>query len=65
MLADKSLAKLSSERTQQLMETDAGNPEPNIRWSSESLVEELGEELRDLKDREFMRRPTDLCNLDP
>jgi hypothetical protein len=33
------------------MEIDAErDPQPNIRWSSESLVEELVEGLRDLKE---------------
>jgi hypothetical protein len=49
MLADWSLALLSSEK---LHPAAIGNrcryPQPN-RWSSESLVEELGEGLRDLK----------------
>ena len=45
------------------------NPQPNIRQNSGSPVEELGEELRDLKEigtcRDSTRRPTESTNLDP
>ena len=50
ILADRNLALLSSER---LHPAASGNrcidPQPNIRWNLGSLVEDLGERLRDQK----------------
>ena len=50
MLADRSLAQLSSERFHPTVDQNRyRDPQPNIRWSSGSLAEELGVGLKNLE----------------
>jgi hypothetical protein len=50
MFADMNLALFSSEKLQSKVNGKRSrNPQPNIRWSLESLMEELGEKMRDPK----------------
>ena len=52
MLTDRSLAWLSSERpNKQLTETDTDTLQPTIGLKSETLMVELGEGLKKLKER--------------
>jgi hypothetical protein len=45
MLADRSLAELSPEKLHPAADGNrCRDPEPNIRWSLERLVEELGKD---------------------
>jgi len=65
MLADRSLAWLSSEK--HVADTDrCRDPQQNSGWSSGSLKEEMGEGLRGPEgDRKSIGRPTMSTNLDP
>jgi hypothetical protein len=59
MLADQSLAWLSSERFHPAFVSDGyRHPHPNSRWSLRTLMEEQEEGLRALKRRNLTGKPT-------
>jgi hypothetical protein len=65
MFADRSM--MSSDRLQSAAESDRyRHPQPNSRWSLDTLMEKIGERTSDPKgDRNSIGRPTESTNLDP
>jgi hypothetical protein len=66
MFADRSLAKLSSERLHPTADGNRfGDPQPNIRWSSLESCGGVGGMIEGPEeDRDSTRRPTESTNLD-
>jgi hypothetical protein len=66
MLADRSLAQLSSEKLHPAADGNrCRDTQPNTRQSMGSLVEESGEGLRELEGSRTPLRPTESTNLGP
>ena len=66
MLADKSLAQLSSERLHLAADGNGcRDPQPNVKWGLRNLVKERDEELKESEVNYIMRKPTESTDLCP